>query len=522
MLQGIIENGQTALGIEFGSTRIKAVLIGLDGEPLASGAHEWENQFKDGYWTYSLDMIIEGLQNCYRELKKEVKGKYGVTIEKIGAVGISAMMHGYLAFDGEDNLLVPFRTWRNTTTEKAAAELSELFSFNIPQRWSIAHLYQAILNGEEHVKDVKFVATLAAYVHYLLTGKKVIGIGDASGMFPIDSNINDYDKDMLSKFEKLTGIDITDIFPEVLVAGENAGMLTDAGAKLLDPEGDLLPSVPVCPPEGDAGTGMTATNSVATLTGNVSAGTSIFAMVVLQKALSKNYEAIDMVTTPDGKPVAMVHCNNFTSDIDAWVKLFAEVLTTMGADFKKYELYDKLYAMALEGDPSCDGLVAYNYYAGEPITGLEEGRPMFARMPSSKMSLANVMRTLVFSAMGTLKIGMNILTEEEKIEIKSLLGHGGFFKTKDICQSLMASALNVPVSVMESAGEGGAWGIALLAAYMLNPKDTLEKYLEAEIFKGNKGSTIAPTEADKIGFDGFMKNYVSALEAEKALTKTLK
>lgn len=518
----MLDMDKTSLGIEFGSTRIKAVIIDECGRPLASGSYEWENKLEDGYWTYSLEMVHDGLRECYKELKQKFKTKYGIILTKVGTIGISAMMHGYLAFDDSGSLLVPFRTWRNTTTEKAAEKLSSIFGFNIPQRWSIAHLYQAIINDEEHVKNISHVATLGAYVHYMLTGERVIGIGDASGMFPIDSEANDYDKKMAAKFYELTGIDIEGVFPKVLLAGRSAGTLTAEGAKLLDPHGDLKGGIPLCPPEGDAGTGMTATNSVKTHTGNVSAGTSVFAMVVLDRQLTKVYEEIDMVTTPAGKPVAMVHCNNFTSDINAWVDMFEEMLNAVGQSINKGELFDRLFQLAMEAEPSGGGLMAYNYYAGEPITGTLEGRPLFMRKPDSRLTLPEFMRTLIFSAMATLKIGMNILTGDEKVNIESMLGHGGFFKTEKVGQSLMASALGVPVSVMESAGEGGAWGIALLASYMKKTEIPLEEYLEKYIFCDNKGSRIVPDKQDSKGFDKFMKLYIDGLEVEKAAIESFK
>lgn len=516
---------KAVLGIELGSTRIKAVLIGEDHAPVASGSYEWENQLVDGIWTYSIDDVWKGLQSCYRELAQEVQQNFGKPLEKVAAIGISAMMHGYLPFDKDGNQLAAFRTWRNTTTEQAAAKLSGLFGFNIPLRWSIAHLYQAVLNGEMHVKDISYLTTLAGYVHWKLTGKKVIGVGEASGMFPIDSTRNDYDAGMVEQFDALHAIPVglKSILPEVLNAGDGAGVLTEEGTRLLDPSGTLQAGIPLCPPEGDAGTGMVATNSVAERTGNISAGTSVFAMIVLEKTLSKIYPEIDMVTTPTGRPVAMVHCNNFTSDIDAWIRLLRETVGAFGTQVDKNKFYETLYKKALEGEPSGGGLVSYNYYAGEPITGTDEGRPLFVRMPDSRLALADFMRTLIFSAMGTLKLGMDIL-EEENVQLDSLLGHGGFFKTKGVGQNLMAAALGVPVAVMESAGEGGAWGIALLAAYLVHKTEgeALEAYLANKVFHDNKGTIVQPNEKDMQGFAAFMERYKAGLSAEKAAIESLK
>jgi sugar (pentulose or hexulose) kinase len=523
-----IESGKTALGIEFGSTRIKAVLIGEDHMPIASGSHEWENRHENGVWTYSLDDVWAGLQESYRNLSKEVLEKYNTPLKTIGAIGFSAMMHGYMAFDKDGNLLVPFRTWRNTITGQASEQLTELFQFNIPQRWSIAHLYQAILNKEPHVKDISHQNTLAGYVHWKLTGQKVLGVGEASGMFPIDSKTNDYDKRMIEQFnERLKAEDISwklqDILPIVLVAGDAAGVLTEEGARLLDPTGQLKASIPLCPPEGDAGTGMVATNSVAVRTGNVSAGTSVFAMIVLEKALSKLYPEIDMVTTPTGKPVAMVHSNNCTSDLNAWIDVFAEFTKVLGVDISESKLYETLYQKALTGDADAGGLLAYNYVSGEHITHMEEGRPLFVRTPESRFTLANFIRVNLFSSLGALKIGMDILFEQEKVKLDQLLGHGGFFKTKEVGQKMMAAAMNVPVSVMETAGEGGAWGIALLASYMLNKSnEPLEAYLSDKVFAGENGTTIAPDQKDVDGFAAFMGRYKKGLVIERAAVDGLR
>ena len=524
-----IESGKTVLGIELGSTRIKAVLIGEDHMPIASGSHEWENQHENGVWTYSLEDVWTGLQESYRNLSKEVLEKYNTPLKTIGAIGFSAMMHGYVVFDKNGNLLVPFRTWRNTITGQAAEKLTDLFQFNIPQRWSIAHLYQAILNKEPHVKDISHQTTLAGYVHWKLTGQKVMGIGEASGMFPIDSKTNDYDERMLGQFNELLKAEniawkLQDILPKVLVAGDAAGVLTEEGAKLLDPTGGLQAGIPLCPPEGDAGTGMVATNSVAVRTGNVSAGTSVFAMIVLEKALSKLYPEIDMVTTPTGKPVAMVHSNNCTSDLNAWVGLFQEFTNALGVEISQSKLFEMLYQKALTGDADAGGLLAYSYLSGEHITHFEEGRPLFVRTPESRFTLSNFMRVNLFSSLGALKIGMDILFEQEKVKLDQLLGHGGFFKTKEVGQRMMAAAMNVPVSVMETAGEGGAWGIALLASYMLHKSanEPLETYLSDKVFAGENGTTIAPDEADVAGFAAFMERYKKGLVIERAAVDGLR
>jgi sugar (pentulose or hexulose) kinase len=536
-----ITEGKTTLGIELGSTRIKAVLIDENHAPIATGGHDWENRLEDGVWTYHLDDVWTGLQNCFRSLASDVQNRYGIRLTVTGAIGVSAMMHGYLVFGKDGRQLVPFRTWRNTITEKAAAELTGKFQFNIPQRWSIAHLYQAILNGEGHVKDIDFITTLAGYVHWKLTGNKVLGLDDASGMFPVDSLTNNYNSQMLKQFDDITapkafGWKLAGILPKVLKAGEAGGALTAEGAKLLDPGGSLEAGIPLCPPEGDAGTGMVATNSVAERTGNVSAGTSIFAMIVLEKALSKVYPEIDIVATPNGRPVAMVHCNNCTTDLDSWAKLFREVAELGGGKIEKAALYDALYFKALEGEGNCGGPLSYNFFAGEPLTGIEQGRPLFVRLPDSNFTLADFMRTLLYSTMGTLKLGMDILTEKEKVRLDSLLGHGGLFKTKGVGQRLMAGALNTPVSVMESAGEGGAWGIALLAAFMkqngnlssdgssssdgsLTSERSLEKYLSEKVFINMSSSKTDPDPADVEGFRKYMARYEAGLEIERAAVK---
>ena len=515
-----IRAGKTALGIEFGSTRIKAVLVDESHAPIAMGTYDWENRLENNIWTYSLEDIWKGLQGCYKSLTEDVESKYGEKLTTLGALGFSGMMHGYMPFNAAGELLVPFRTWRNTMTEEACKKLIPVFHFNIPQRWSIAHLYQAILNGEEHVKDIAFFTTLAGYIHWKLSGEKVLGIGEAAGMFPIDSNIMDFDQKMLDQFDGLHHYDwkIRDILPKVLVAGESAGVLTAEGARLLDPTGTLQPGAPMCPPEGDAGTGMVATNSVAVRTGNVSAGTSIFAMVVLEKAMEKVHEEIDMVTTPDGMPVAMVHCNNCTSDLNAWVNLLGECAESFGVKVDKNALYGVLYRKALEGAADCGGVMAYNYFSGEPITGLDAGRPMVMRTPDADFSLANFMRSHLYSAVATLKIGMDILLKEEHVAVDSLMGHGGFFKTPVVGQRVMAAGMNAPITVMDTASEGGAWGIAILAAFMKEKNDgeTLSSYLNEKIFAGQSGTTLAPDPEDVKGFDAFLEEYKKLLAAEKA------
>ena len=494
-----------------------------------SGGHEWENRYENGIWTYSLEDVWKGLQECYRNLSNEVLEKFNTPLQTIGAIGFSGMMHGYLPFDQDGNLLAPFRTWRNTITGQAAEKLTELFQFNIPQRWSIAHLYQAILSKEPHVKDISHLTTLAGYVHWKLTGQKVMGIGEASGMFPIDSTTNDYDQRMIDQFNELLTAEniawkIQDILPKVLVAGDAAGVLTEAGAKLLDPTGQLKAGIPLCPPEGDAGTGMVATNSVAERTGNVSAGTSVFAMIVLEKALSKLYPEIDMVTTPSGKPVAMVHSNNCTSDLNAWVELFHEFTQMLGLEVNQSKLFETLYQQALTGDADGGGLLAYNYFSGEHITHMEEGRPLFVRTPESHFTLANFMRTHLFSSLGALKIGLDILFVQEQVKIDQILGHGGFFKTRGVGQKIMAAAMNVPVSVMETAGEGGAWGIALLASYLLHKAkdEPLEAYLSSKVFAGENSATIAPDPRDVDGFATFMERYKKGLVIERAAVDGLR
>ncbi len=512
------------LGIEFGSTRIKAILIDDSGAVVASGAHDWENRLENGVWTYSLDDIREGIQDAYKNVAADFNAKTGETLKNLDALGISAMMHGYMPFDKDGNLLSPFRTWRNTITAEASEKLSELFDFNIPQRWSIAHLYQSILNGEEHVNKIDSVLTLAAYVQKILTGKAAVGVGEASGMFPIDSETCDYDEKMLKQFDELVAPKgypwkIKAVLPEVLKAGDNAGTLTAEGAKFLDPTGALEPGAPVCPPEGDAGTGMVATNSVRVRTGNVSAGTSIFGMIVLEKPLSKLYPEIDMVTTPSGAPVAMVHCNNCSTDLDAWMKIFMEFAELSGHPMKKPALYDLLLLNAMNGDPDCGGVVSCNYFSGEPITHLDEGRPLLLRKPDANFNLANLVRNNLFSALATLKIGLDILLAEN-VKIDKILGHGGYFKTKGVGQKLLAAAMRTPVSVMETAGEGGAWGMALLAKYSVTSGGkSLEDWLDETVFKGMASITEEPDKKDIEGFEGYMKAYNEMLEAERAAVR---
>ena len=526
--EAILE-GRTTLGIELGSTRIKAVLIDEGHTPIAIGNHDWENRFIDNIWTYTLDDIWEGLQGCYRNLAEDVKNKYGVTITNIGAIGISAMMHGYMAFNKAGEILVPFRTWRNTITGQASEELTELTQYNIPQRWSIAHLQQAILNKEEHVKNIDYLITLAGYVHWKLTGEKVLGIGDAAGMLPVDIESKDFNNRMIDQYDARIASEgfpwkLRDILPKVLVAGESAGVLTASGAKLLDTSGNLKPGIPLCPPEGDAGTGMVATNSVARRTGNVSAGTSVFAMVVLQRELTKVHQEIDLVTTPAGDLVAMVHCNNCTSDLNAWVSLFREYSEAMGIKVDMNTIFSVLYNKALEGDADCGGLLSYGYFSGEHITHFEEGRPLFVRMPDSKFNLSNFMRVHLFTALGALKTGLDILFKEEQVEVDQITGHGGLFKTEGVGQKIMAAAMNTPVSVMKTASEGGAWGIALLADYMLSKGEleTLDQYLTNHVFAGNTATRMEPDERDVEGFEQFMKRYTAGLSIERAAVENLK
>ena len=521
-----IETGKAILGIELGSTRIKAVLIDQENKPIAQGNHTWENQLVDGLWTYSIEAIWSGLQDCYADLRSNVKNLYGIEIENLAAIGVSAMMHGYMPFNVKEEILVPFRTWRNTNTGRAAAALSDLFVYNIPLRWSISHLYQAILDNEAHVKDIDFLTSLAGYVHWQLTGEKVLGIGDASGMLPIDPATHNYSAEMVAKFDKLIAPNqynwtLQDILPKVLSAGESAGVLTPEGSKKLDASGHLKAGIPVCPPEGDAGTGMVATNAVKQRTGNVSAGTSSFSMIVLETELSKPYEMIDMVTTPDGSLVAMVHCNNCTSDLNAWVNLFKEYQELLGIPVDMNEIYSKLYNIALTGDADCGGLLSYNYISGEPVTGLAEGRPLFVRSANDKFNLANFMRSHLYASVGVLKIGNDILFNEEKIKVDRITGHGGLFKTKGVGQRILAAAINSPISVMETAGEGGAWGIALLGSYLVNneKKQSLADFLDEKVFVGDAGIEVSPTAEDVAGFNTYIENYKAGLPIEEAAVK---
>lgn len=518
-----IADGKAVIGIELGSTRIKAVLIGAEFSPLASGVYDWSNSLVDGVWTYSLDEVKAGLQGCFADLQKNVREQYGVQLKRAAAMGISAMMHGYLAFDADDSLLMPFRTWRNTMTEEAADKLTEAFSFNIPQRWSIAHLYQAILNNEPHIAEVAHLNTLAGYVHFLLTGERVLGVGDASGMFPIGADGKCYDQKMLYVFSKLTENtaftkDLSEVLPAISAVGETAGRLTEAGAKFLDPSGVFEAGVPFCPPEGDAQTGMAATNSIMPCTGNVSAGTSIFAMTVLEHGLSDVYREIDIVTTPCGNPVAMVHCNNCTTDLDAWVKMFEGLLHSLGLEVPKSKLYDTLYTLAVSGDADCGGVLSYNYYSGEHVTGLSGGMPLLMRTPTADFTIENLMRSLVYSCMATLKIGMDILTKQEHIKLTQIYAHGGLFKSPIASQRFLSAALGVDVTLMQSAGEGGAWGIALLAAYMLRDDraESLSAYLNTKVFADMNGSRVSPMQSDMDGLDAYMDAYQDGLAVERA------
>ena len=518
-----IESGKAVLGIEFGSTRIKGVLIGPDNEPIAQGNHDWENQLIDGIWTYSLDAIWNGLTDCYSNLLKDVKEKYGCTITTLASLGFSGMMHGYMAFDQNGNLLVPFRTWRNTITAQASEELTALFHYHVPQRWSVAHLYQAMLKKEPHLSKISSLFTLAGYINWQMTGEKVIGVGEASGMFPIDINTHDYNQKMVDLFDEKAALlgysfHLRDLLPKTALAGDIAGYLTEEGAKQLDVSGNLKAGIPIAPAEGDAGTGMTATNSVAVRTGNVSAGTSVFGMIVLEQDLKDVHDEIDLVTTPDGHLVAMAHCNNCTSDLNAWVNLFHEFAKAAGINMSMNDLYGTLYHKAMEGDADCGGLLAYNYFSGEHITGFEEGRPLFVRTPDSSFNLANFMRTNLYASLAVLKTGLDILIKEEDVKIDEIFGHGGLFKTKGVGQNILAAALNTPVSVMETAGEGGAWGMALLASYMIHKKDgeSLDVYLTDHVFKGNTGSKVDPDSADVAGFEAFIKRYTKGLAIERA------
>ena len=524
-----IAAGKTSIGIELGSTRIKTVLIGEDRFPIASGAHDWENSLVDGYWTYSLEEIQTGIQASYRGMAQDVRSRYGVELVTTGAIGFSAMMHGYMAFDADGQQLVPFRTWRNNCTEKASEALTALFNHPIPQRWCIAHLYQAMLNQEPHVARVATLTTLAGHVHKTLTGRSVLGIGEASGVFPVDPATGTWNERMLSQFATLASPNalpwsLRDLLPEVLPAGVPAGVLTAEGAAWLDPTGMLQAGIPLCPPEGDAGTGMVATNSIAPRTGNVSAGTSVFAMLVLEKELSRAYPEIDLVMTPSGAPVAMAHSNNCTSDYDAWISLFGDAAKALGMEVSKPKLYDTLLGLALEGDTDCGGLLAYGYLSGEHMTHFEEGRPLFVRSSNSRFTLPNFIRVHLFTALGALRTGLDILFQKEQVEVDRMTGHGGFFKTRLVGQRVMAAATRTPISVMETAGEGGAWGIALLASYMAtrDPDESLDQFLENRVFAGASAEVVQPEPADMEGFDVFMKRYAAGLVIERAAVDALR
>jgi len=522
-----IEQGKNALGIEFGSTRIKAILIDGNHSVLASGSFVWENQLVDGIWTYDLETVKLGLQGCYRDLCEDIKKRYGIPLRRIGAIGISAMMHGYLPFDIDGKLLSPFRTWRNTNAEEAGFRLTELMQFNIPIRWSIAHLYQSILEEQPHVQQIRFLTTLSGYIHWKLTGKKVLGIGDASGMFPIDPQTKNYVAAMLDLFDTAISQhgypwNIREILPEVLCAGDNAGTLTAEGGLFIDPTGNLQPGIPLSAPEGDAGTGMVATNSIAPRTGNVSAGTSIFAMAVLEKPLERTYAEIDMVTTPNGWPVAMVHCNNCTSDFDAWARVFQEFSLLCGKEMRLGEILDLLYQKSLDGTPACGGIVVYNFLSGEPLVGLSEGRPMILRRPESSFTLANLMRAQLYSTIASLRIGMEILYRES-VKIERFMGHGGLFITPNVGQTYMSDALGIPVSVMKTAGEGGAYGVAVLAAYSVNrlPGESLECYLDQRVFQNSLSNDVHPDPVGANGFQVFLEAYINGLDVERVAVASL-
>ena len=524
----LIRSGGTSLGIEFGSTRIKASLIAPDTTPLASGSHAWENQFKDGVWTYDMEDVWQGLASSYASLVEDVRAKYDLELGTVASMGFSGMMHGYVALGREGKLLVPFRTWRNNITGPACAELSPLLDFAVPQRWTIAHLYQSILDGQAHVPHLAHVTTLAGYVHLKLTGERKLGVGEASGIFPIDPHTGEWDTARMEKFDALVaprkfGWKLRDILGDVLPAGSPAGKLTAEGSRLLDPSGKLPAGIPLCPPEGDAGTGMVATNAVRPRSGNVSAGTSVFAMIVLEKSLSRVHEEIDIVATPDGKPVAMAHSNNGSSDLDAWIALFGQVGKALGAELRLEELYSKLLPLAVAGDPDAGGLLSINYVSGEHVTGFTEGRPLFVRNQDGKFTLENFLRAMYYASLCAMRTGMNILTEEEGVVIEEIRGHGGFFKGGDTGQRMMAAALNVPVSIPATAGEGGAWGMAVLAAYMLRAdgKQSLPDYLDERIAK-SIGKPVLPDPRDVKGFAEFFARHQKGLAIEREAVKALK
>ena len=508
------------IGIELGSTRIKAVLIDDKFDPVSSGESVWENKLENGIWTYGLDEVWQGMQSAVSALLANTREK-GLSLDKVASIGISAMMHGYLPFDRDGRQLAPFRTWRNTITGPAAQELSELFHFNIPQRWSIAHLHQAIKNGESHIENIAFLTTLAGYVHWKLTGRKVLGVGDASGMFPIDSETCDYDQNMLAQYDALLAENypwkLKEILPQVLPAGETAGSLTEEGALLLDPTGALKAGIPLCPPEGDAGTGMTATNSVAPGTGNVSAGTSVFSMVVLEHNLANIYPEIDMVTTPAGKPVAMVHCNNCTNEINAWAQVLKGFLESLGQAPNMNAIYTSMFQSALSGEADAGGLILYNFLSGEPVAGTSTGSPLLMRGPEARLTYPNFMRAQLYSALAALKLGNDILAGEH-VRIDRIFGHGGFFKTPVAGQRILAAAIHAPVSVMETAGEGGPWGMALLGAYMSSRKEneTLDSFLQDQVFRSSHCTTVEPLKDDEQGFNTFLTRFKTCLPVEKA------
>lgn len=520
--------GRTALGVEFGSTRIKAVLIGERHETLATGEYEWASHLENGLWTYGQNEIWQGLQAAYADLANDVEATYGTRLERIAHIGFSGMMHGYLAFGADGELLVPFRTWQNTNTHEAHLELSELFQYNIPERWSVAHLYQAVLDGEPHVAEISYITTLSGYVHWKLTGRKALGIGDASGMFPIDPDTKTYEQRFLEQFNALPAIaaqpwQLQDLLPEPLVAGTPAGTLTEQGALLLDPTGTLQPGAVLAPPEGDAGTGMVATNSVRQRTGNVSAGTSIFATVVLERRLSKLYPQVDLVTTPCGDLAGMSHANNFTSDLNAWVGLFREFAAASGHPISTGDLFATLFnaAISADADSDCDGLINYPFRSGEFLAGIEEGRPLFARAPEARMTLANFMRTQLFSAFSPVKIGMDVMTKDEEVRIDTLVGHGGIFTTPVVAQKILAAAFNTPIKVMATAAEGGAWGMAVLAGYLDHAAVPLADYLEHDVFAGAESTTLEPDAADVAGFEAFFSRFLNGLDIERAAIRAI-
>ena len=518
---------KTALGVEFGSTRIKAVLLDENHQVIAAGAYEWENTLKGQVWTYAMKDAVTGLQTCFAGLKKNFEETFGQKLTTVGAIGLSGMMHGYLPFDAQWTQLTEFRTWRNTITGEAAEKLSELFDFNVPQRWSVAHLYQAVLNGEKHLPELKHLNTLAGYFHWRLTGENVLGIGEASGMFPVDPATGTYDQTMMEKLRTLLAPygfswDPEALFPVILPAGTCAGKLTEAGAKLMDPTGDLQAGIPFAPPEGDMQTGIVATNSTRPGTGNVSAGTSINATIVTDQKISVHTE-IDVLLSPGGHTAALVHCNNCTTDINEWVEMLGETAALFGAPQDKGTLFTKLFEAALAGDPACGGLITFNYHSGEVITGLDEGRTLLVRKQNAAFTLPNLMRSLLLSAVATLKLGVDLLTKEEHVIIDKLYGHGGYFKTPEVGQRLLSAAIGVPVSVMKTAGEGGPYGMALLAAYLLEKEDgeTLEDYLDKKVFADAEATVLMADERDIAGFEAFMADYVKAVAVEKAAVEVL-